>query len=277
MISRTYSIFSPGSATPDLQLHCDPIEMSRACEVLVSAEVSIVGQLANSSNSALLGAVSVGEADITCVIKPAMYENPLVDFEWGTLVKREVASYELSHLLGWDIIPPTVLRDVNDMQSCVQLFIPHDPRVHYFSIAATRQKEMERFIVFDYIANNADRKAGHILAEEPQSFDLYIETRPEITHTSLTETKMLWGIDHGLTFHTQDKLRTVMWDYSEEPISSDLLSDIQRVIPRLEEVLSPFLSGYEIEATALRIEKILLNPYHRALDSTQRAFPWPLV
>lgn len=299
MTIRTYTIHPPqGSPT---QLRCDVIDDGSITSSLFENDIEIIGQLSNSSNGALLGQMNIGENIVTVVIKPAMYENPLVDFEWGTLAKREVAAYELSTLLGWGIVPPTVLRDVNNMQCSVQLFIPHDPREHYFTIAPRRHADMEKFIVFDYISNNADRKAGHLLLEEKSSFDLFLDPEsetsgfkeaPAVATGSRSEASafageddsdgargesQLWGIDHGLTFHVEDKLRTVMWEYAEQEITRSLLEDVNHAILKIQDVLSLFISPYEIEATLLRIEKLFANPYHRALDPSQRALPWPLV
>ncbi len=276
MSFRTYTIH-PSDEDAPVVLRCDDLATDVIFDALTHRDVNVLGQLSNSSNGALLGKIESDHAEISVVVKPAMYENPLVDFEWGTLAKREVAAYELSQVLGWGIVPPTVLRDVEDMQCSVQLFIPHDPRQHYFTIAPMRHAEMEKFIVFDYIANNADRKAGHVLAETPDSFDLYIAGSNPAKAVVSTDDEKLWGIDHGLTFHMDDKLRTVMWEYSEQPISEELLVDVNRALPRLEEILSPYIASHEVQACVVRTERLLMNPYHRALDPTHRAFPWPLV
>lgn len=314
MTLRTFTIHpttSQDSASDQdetLILRCDTIDFSDACIALGTGEIKIIGQLSNSSNGALLGEIENGDTKISVVVKPAMYENPLYDFEWGTLAKREVGAYEISHLLGWNIVPPTVLRDVRDMQSSVQLFIPHDPREHYFTLSPGRRDIMEKFAVFDYIINNADRKGGHILAEQSESFELFLEPetsmdgseksiskssadgrvdaarshvgaqRPLSDDRGPSETSVqLWGIDHGLSFHFEDKLRTVIWEFSEEPISSELMGDVNRIHAQLKEVLSPLISVHEVEAAVTRVERLLMNPYHRALDANDRAFPWPLV
>lgn len=296
MTIRTFTIHPPSDADeqimPTLELRCDPISFSQSCEAIGTQDIRVIGQLSNSSNGALLGEIEYEEKKISVVIKPSMYENPLWDFPWGTLAKREVASFEMSQLLGWNIVPPTILRDVNDMESSVQLFIPHNPREHYFTLSAGNREAMEKFAVFDYIVNNADRKGGHILNEIEDSFDFYVEvvgdddddaTRLHASKRRLSgdrapsHTPTLWGIDHGLTFHVEDKLRTVIWEFSEEPISEELVRDVNVALPKMAERLKPFLESHEIEATMVRVEKLLLNPFHRALDANERAFPWPLV
>jgi hypothetical protein len=139
---------------------------------------------------------------------------------------------------------------------------------------------MEKFAVFDYIINNADRKGGHILAEKTDSFELFLEPETSLdgSEKSISKTSVqLWGIDHGLSFHFEDKLRTVIWEFSEEPISISLMDDVNRIHDQVKERLSPLVSAHEIEATITRVERLIMNPYHRALDANDRAFPWPLV
>jgi len=258
-----------------LSLRCDILDPTRVFEAITTNEIRVIGQLSNSSNGALLGEIEIGDHEkFSVVIKPSSFENPLIDFEWGTLTKREVAAYELSQLLGWNLVPPTVLRDVQDLECSVQLFVPHDPREHYFNLAISDRSIVEKFVVFDYLVNNADRKAGHLLVEKLESFEFSPEASGEVV-PSLSSP--IYGIDHGLTFHEEDKLRTVIWEYAEKPISIPLLEDVTRVVSRVDETLSKFLSHAERQATALRIEKLLINPFHRALDGNSRAFPWPLV
>jgi hypothetical protein len=300
MTVRTFTIHPSreagnASSLDPMVLRCDSVSFSESCVAIANNEIRIIGQLANSSNGALLGEIEVGDSLISVVVKPSMYENPLWDFPWGTLAKREVAAYELSQLLGWNIVPPTILRDVNDMESSVQLFVPHDPRQHYFNFSLGNTDAMEKFAVFDYISNNADRKGGHILKEKQESFELFLETDLEVgddgdslrlshatqrtsgSASSSSTSSQLWGIDHGLCFHWEDKLRTVIWEFSEEPINQDLLTDVNNALPKVAERLRPLLESHEIEATVTRIEKLLINPFHRALDATEQAFPWPLV
>ena len=278
MTLRTFEIHAPADSqdpSQSLSLRCDTLDSARIFEGIAQNDIRIIGQLSNSSNGALLGEIELGDDEkFSVVIKPSSYENPLIDFEWGTLTKREVAAFELSQLLGWNLVPPTVLRDVQDLECSVQLFVPHDPREHYFNLSISDRSIVEKFVVFDYIANNADRKAGHLLVEKLDSFEFSADSAGEII-PSLSSP--VYGIDHGLTFHEQDKLRTVIWEFSEKPISMYLLEDVARVASRVDETLDRFLNHSERQATALRIEKLLINPFHRALDANSRAFPWPLV
>ena len=290
MTLRTFTIENEDAST-NLVLRCDVIDHKKIAKALKENQIRIIGELSNSSNGALLGEIEVGENDlISVVIKPAVHENPLIDFEWGTLVKREVAAFELSKALGWDIVPLTVLRDVENMECSVQIFIPHDPREHYFTMAKNNSDVMEKFCVFDYLTNNADRKAGHILQEQSESFsfkpappsdedenDEVVHITPHQLKNSSNDMNRFYGIDHGLTFNVDDKLRTVIWEFSETQISEQFLEDIAKSLNSFEEILKPYLSDHEIEKTILRAEQILMNPFHRALDAYPRAFPWPLV
>ena len=278
MTRRTYSISNSDEGELDsdaLTLRCDRLDDELIDFAIKNSDIKIIGQLSNSSNGALLGEISTKDDGMfSVVIKPSMYENPLIDFEWGTLAKREVAAYELSALLGWNIVPKTVLRDVTDLECSVQLFIPHNPREHYFTFSKGNTFEMEKFAVFDYLVNNADRKAGHIVREMHDSFTLETVNPPA---TTTLATGNFFGIDHGLTFNVEDKLRTVIWEFSEKLITQSLVEDMNSCFNRIHEILIPYLSLHEVEKTISRFEQLMMNPYHRALDASLRAFPWPLV
>ena len=277
MLHRTFMIESDNQDTQNLELQCDVVEQKLLKDAIMENKIQVIGQLSNSSNGALLGEITLEDQKFSVIIKPSMYENPLIDFEWGTLSKREVAAYELSSLLAWNIVPMTVLRDVENLECSVQLFIPHDPRQHYFSLTKFYKEDMERFAVFDYLINNADRKAGHILAEENESFILKLQSTQDESILDPISNKNLFGIDHGLSFNVEEKLRTVIWEFSEQQISQHLLVDISNSFNSIERILKPFLNKHEIEKTILRAEQLLMNPYHKALDGNSRAFPWPLV
>lgn len=287
MTLRTFSVLNESNKDQSLELRCDLIDSEVSLNAISTSDIRIIGQLSNSSNGALLGEIAVEDELISVVVKPSMYENPLVDFEWGTLAKREVAAFELSKLLGWNLVPQTVLRDVENMESSVQLFVPHDPREHYFTFAKSNTESMEVFAVFDYLINNADRKAGHILSEKNESFSFSISTivseddgleiskKPDAVMRK--DTTKFYGIDHGLSFNVEDKLRTVIWEFSEQAITEKILEDISKVFNNFEKILTPYITEHEIEKTILRAEQILMNPFHYALDANPRAFPWPLV
>lgn len=204
-----------------------------------------------------------GGEQFPAVYKPHSGESPLWDFPDG-LYKREVAAYELARLLDWPLVPPTVLREEGPKgPGSLQLFIPHDQNLHYFE---QREKpdlvpQLQRMAVFDYVANNADRKGGHCL---------------------LAEDGHIWGIDHGLCFHAEYKLRTVIWDWADEPIAQHLLDDICRAGEMLREgdpgaePLLALISPAEAAMTVSRIGKLQQSGKF-PMPGPHRHYPWPLV
>ncbi len=197
------------------------------------------------------------------VYKPTRGERPLVDFDFGTLHHREVAAFEFSRLLGWDLVPPTVTRDGPRGEGSLQLFITHKPREHYFVLREEEslREQLIRMAVFDLVANNADRKGGHVLRDA---------------------SGRLWGIDNGLTFHEDEKLRTVIWDYAGVEVPAVLLADLERVARCIDggdeaaDELRRHLGRREPEALLGRIEALLAHPVLPEMYPW-RCTPWPLV
>jgi uncharacterized repeat protein (TIGR03843 family) len=199
------------------------------------------------------------------VYKPARGESPLWDFEAGTLYKREVAAYRLSKVLGWPRIPPTVIREEGPHGAgALQLFVNADGR-HFFSEqvhpTAGQRETWHQIALFDVITNNADRKSGHCL------FDA--EDR-------------VWVIDHGLTFHTDPKLRTVIWDFAGEPLPAELCGDLESTLIQVEkgklgDELEPLLSPGELRLLKRRLRGVL-DPRWRFPEPTSAwSVPWPPV
>jgi hypothetical protein len=196
---------------------------------------------------------------LAAVYKPARGERPLWDFPTG-LHRREVAAYVLSEALGWGLVPLTVERhDAPLGVGSLQQFVDEDGESHYFTLRdETRWTEvLRRIAVFDVVANNADRKSGHVLLADDA----------------------LWAIDNGLSFHCQPKLRTVIWDFAGEPLSEEeagavagLVSD--RLPPELDDLLEPSERAALLQrATRLLKEGCLPAP----ADDDWRPYPWPLV
>lgn len=187
---------------------------------------------------------------LTAIYKPERGEIPLWDFESGTLYRREYASYLLSCLLGWYFIPPTVIREGPHGIGTVQLYIEPDNKLGDAQLRDEFAGQLRCMTLFDLMANNADRKSSHYFVG--------------------SERRQLWGIDHGLTFHAQPKLRTVIWDFCGTPLDDDLSDTLGALTdnPRqLRKVLSPYISRSEItmllhRASSLRQEGIFpfLNP-----------------
>jgi hypothetical protein len=230
-------------------------------EVLRSGDLEVLGRMPWSSNGTFLACVHAEGADVQVIYKPRRGERPLWDFPTGTLCAREVASFELSEALGWSIVPGTVLRDGPLGVGSVQRFVDHDPEDHYFTLLEEHEDDFRRFAVFDVLANNADRKSGHCLR-------------------ALGGTRV-WGIDHGLTFHPGDKLRTVIWDFAGEQLTPDACSAVSSVRRALDGALGrrlrDLLSDYEVDALASRAEHLLRAGKLPEPDPGYHSVPWPLV
>lgn len=231
-------------------------------EFLSDAEVTDCKLLPSGSNYVFL--VSLLHANAGAgfgVYKPERGEAPLWDFPDGTLYRRERAAYLLADDLGWDFIPPTVVRDGPYGIGSVQLFIDNDSSANFFTLRDGYETQMRQIALFDIIANNADRKGGHCL---------------------LAPDGRIWGIDHGLTFHESNKLRTVIWDFSEEPVSPALLHDLEGLGQRLSSTaaittaLSELLHPSELAALGARVSQILRRPVYPS-PGMRRSVPWPPV
>jgi len=226
--------------------------------ILLEGELELKGRMPWSSNATfLVEACRDGE---TCagVYKPGRGERPLWDFPGG-LYKREVAAYELAAWLGWDIIPLTVLRDEGPLgEGSVQRFVDADFAQHYFTIQENEElwPAFQRLCVFDILANNTDRKSGHVLIDGDDH---------------------VWGIDNGLSFHQEFKLRTVIWEWGGDPIPDDLLADVAALLDRgLPSTFATLLDTFERDAVLTRARAVLAER-HFPTDDTGRRYPWPLV
>ena len=222
------------------------------------------GQFIYGSNTTFLVICTFENQSINAVYKPMQGERPLWDFPHKSLAGREVTAYLVSEALGWNFVPPTVyrVRTLPLGPGSLQLFIEHDPEYHYFKFKATEKALLPKVMAFDLLINNADRKGGHFL---------------------LDKVGKLWLIDHGLSFHIEDKLRTVVWDHAGLPIPSKILSDISRIIPQLAvgkplyQSIKNYLLIAEIDALRNRaVDLVELGTYPLPPEE-RRAYPWPLV
>jgi hypothetical protein len=204
-----------------------------------------------SSNYTFLVTVRRGNAETLAIYKPRQGERPLWDFPDGTLALREVAAFLLCRALGWDFVPPTVLREGFLGLGAVQLFVEADPEAHYFTLRDEHIPIFQRVAAFDYIVNNADRKGGHCLKDE-------------FGH--------IWTIDHGLTFHHDHKLRTVIWDFAGQQIPTDILEELGHLQQVLNQPSSPLLDDLAALLTDREIKMV-----RRRLDQIINAgmFPFP--
>ena len=231
-------------------------------DLLERGEVSVLGLLPYSSNYTFLAKLSLGAGEAHAVYKPRRGERPLWDFPHGSLAGREVAAYAVSVASGWDLVPPTVLRDDTPLgPGSLQLFVEHDPDRHYFTFMEDRGAELRRFAAFDAVINNADRKAGHVIEDGSGK---------------------LWAVDHGVTFHVEPKLRTVIWSYADEPLGSEIravlgsLKDQLQAGAKLNEQLRLLIADDEVAVTLQRIESMLADDRFPA-PGTDRPLPWPLI
>lgn len=212
-----------------------------ALELLCSAEITTATLIPWGSNYTFAVAlVSARVRDQMGIYKPMRGENPLWDFPANTLYLREHASYLLSKRLGWDIVPPTVVREGPHGVGTLQLYIePATEREDDYEFWGRRCIEIERLVLFDHITNNADRKLSHCL----------VSTNGKI-----------WGIDHGLTFNVDPKLKTVLWQYVGLSIDETLLADLNRLRAAetmVRQELAPNLTSAELDALYTRIGKVL--------------------
>ncbi|HSV86219.1 MAG TPA: SCO1664 family protein [Levilinea sp.] len=233
-------------------------------EALQKGEIDLQGQFLHGSNYTLLGDLRYNDRSMGIVYKPARGEQPLWDFPLGSLVKREVAAYHVSEELGWDLVPPTVYRKRNAPlgPGSLQLFIEHDPEYHYFRFCEEDMQRLRPVALFDCLVNNADRKGGHIIYDT---------------------NRRLWLIDHGICFHHDFKLRTVVWDFAGEPIAEDLLGDVRRFVDelaakgKLYDCLSGLLLPGEILAMIDRGRRLIEIKVFPGPSGNRRPYPWPAI
>jgi uncharacterized repeat protein (TIGR03843 family) len=204
------------------------------------------------------------QTELLGVYKPRRGETPLWDFPSGTLCLREYAAYLVSEALGWNIVPPTVLRNGENGFGSVQLFIDNDPNQHFFTFREDDAvcEQLQRIALFDLVTNNADRKSGHCLRDKDGQ---------------------VWAIDHGICFNADYKLRTVIWDFAGQPIPKDMIADLQNLRAKLGDreslgsALGRLLDDDELRAFVKRIDGLLKIKTFPSPNRYERSMPWPPV
>jgi len=248
---------SDGSGWPQV----GPIADDAARVVLREGDVEVLGRMPWSSNATFLVSCSIDDDELLAIYKPQRGERPLWDFPRGTLCNREVAAREVSEALGWAIVPDTVLREGPVGLGMMQRFVHHDPEEHYFTLLAEHPDEFRRMAAFDIVINNTDRKGGHCLRA--------------------SEDGSIFGIDHGVSFHAQWKLRTVIWDFACEPIPPAVRADLERLDDELQgsfgKTVAHFLDRFEVDAMQARLGNLLAIGEYPDADRDYHSYPWPTI
>ncbi len=225
-----------------------------ALAMLRTGELSIEGRLVEASNTTLYCTVD----GVACVYKPVRGERPLWDFPDGTLARREVAAYAVSAETGWAVVPPTVFRDGPLGPGMVQLWIDADETVDLAVLVRSDLPALRRMAVLDAVINNADRKGGHLLPLP----DGHVH-----------------GVDHGVCFHVEPKLRTVLWGWRGTPLAPDELEVVTALRTAmgggLRGTLRSLLAPDEVQATCTRIETLLRTRRFPQPHPDWPAVPWP--
>ncbi|MBA3781518.1 MAG: SCO1664 family protein [Nocardioides sp.] len=252
-------------------------ELTVGVEDLLEGDLKLHGRVMPASNATFIGALG----DLKIVYKPIAGERPLWDFPDGTLAAREVAAYALSEVLGWGVVPPTVLRDGPHGPGMVQAWMEPDPEqtsvdivrtgrqpdgyLHVFDGVDERDRAvslvhedsaaLRRMAVFDILVNNADRKGGHVLPMADGH---------------------RYGVDHGVSFHVEPKLRTVLWGWLGEPLSDDDVNGVAMVLSQVRDsALGQLLDDDEVDALEARCRRLLADPVMPAPHGHGPAIPWP--
>jgi uncharacterized repeat protein (TIGR03843 family) len=236
----------------------DTEEIENYLHDLSHGALSISGRLVDASNATLYATCEVKDRTLTCIYKPIAGERPLWDFPDGTLANREYLTFLLSHWLGLHLVPPTVLRDGPYGTGMVQLWIDIDENVDLMEFFKEDHPELRKIALLDLITNNTDRKIGHLIP---------------------TSDGRVFGCDHGVTFHEEDKLRTVLWQWSNLPFTEEELAILRLASMLLgsekRDVVLGLIEEEELEAALSRIDRALKAGTFPEPSEDWPAVPWP--
>jgi hypothetical protein len=225
---------------------------------LTHGDLSVTGRLVDASNATLYATATHADRSVICIYKPIAGERPLWDFADGCLAHREYAAYLLSNHLGFDLVPLTILRDGPYGFGMVQEWIDIDESIDLATFFSTDHPQLRSMALFDAIVNNTDRKIGHLLPVNEQK---------------------LFGCDHGVTFHAEDKLRTVLWQWASKPFSEAEIMMLHKAQTELAgdlgNKMAPLLTQIEIEQTSHRISSLLAEGTFPLPNPDWPAVPWP--
>ncbi len=233
-------------------------DVSAALRLLRDGTLEVQGRLVDASNATLYCSVTLDGVQAACVYKPVAGERPLWDFPDGTLAHREVAAYLVSAASGWQIVPPTVMRDGPFGPGMCQLWIDVDEGLDLGALIRTDHPGLRRMAVLDAVLNNADRKGGHLLP---------------------TPDGHIFGVDHGVCFSVEDKLRTVLWGWRGLPLPRDAVAVLEQLRAGLRgdlgDELAGLLSPGEVRATKTRVSRLLRTGTYPEPSEDWPAVPWP--
>ena len=231
--------------------------MSKVIEHLLAGTLEVTGRLVDASNATLYGECTFSDEKMAVIYKPIAGERPLWDFPDGNLAHREYASYLISEYSGWKVVPPTVLREGPFGLGMVQQWIDIDESIDLALYYREDNENLRRMALFDAVINNTDRKIGHLLPVVDGS---------------------LLGCDHGVTFHEENKLRTVIWQFAERELTPDEKHTLAELVTRLHiesEVLHGLITEIEFSALIARIEGLMESGKFPSPSEDWPAVPWP--
>jgi hypothetical protein len=232
--------------------------MNTTAQILKEGSVKVEGRLVDASNATLFTELELNGESIRAIYKPISGERPLWDFQSGNLAFRERAAFLISEAMGLHLVPLTILRDGPFGEGAFQLWIDIDESIDLALYFRETNDNLRSVALFDSVINNTDRKIGHLLPA--QSGELYV-------------------CDHGVTFHEEDKLRTVLWQWSGEELRSSEIETLNRLLDSLmkEEIseLLTLISDVEREALIMRIERLINQTRFPEPNPEWPAVPWP--
>ena len=221
-------------------------------------DLKVTGRLVDASNATLFGEITVGDKTFNCIYKPVTGERPLWDFPDGTLANREYAAYLVSEAMQFNCVPPTLLREGPFGFGMVQLWIDIDEEIDLAELYRQDLPGLRNLALFDVVINNTDRKIGHLLP---------------------TPDGHIFGCDHGVTFHEEDKLRTVLWQWENAELSDSELATLQVLQDALSgntgELISELITVEEFNALTARVSRLQATKVFPSPSPDWPAVPWP--
>lgn len=228
--------------------------MKRNIDVINLGELEVEGRFVDASNATLFAHCILEDEKVAVIYKPIAGERPLWDFPDGNLAQRELAAYRLSEELKFHLVPFTIVREGPFGPGMVQEWIEIDEGLDVVGLAQGKGSKIREMALFDAIINNTDRKYGHILP---------------------TAEGQIFGCDHGVTFHVDPKLRTVLWQFAGEPLSSDEFAKLNLALKRSERLLTELISSEEISALQVRVAELIAAGVFPFPNEDWPSIPWP--